>query len=242
MAADPTEFLHRVSEYGATNAETAVALLWWHGRGDHNAEKSANQLASEMEAAGFAKQNVSRLRLQLDRDRRTAKGSIGFYRIRIKARAALNDQYLEITGGRLIPRSNSVLPRDIFSGTRGYIEKTVDQINASFEYSLYDCCAVMSRRLLETLIIESYESIGEADSLKDENGNYLMLSGMLAVVEGEKHISLSRNGMKGLRDFKKLGDLSAHNRRFNAHRDDIERTRDSLRVASEELLHVANLK
>ena len=102
--------------------------------------------------------------------------------------------------------------------------------------------AVMSRRLLETLLIEAFETLGEADALKDGEGNFRMLSGMLAVVDGSNQIALSRNGMKGLRDFKRLGDLSAHNRRFNARKDDIERIRDGIRIVSEELLHAANLK
>jgi len=68
-----------------------------------------------------------------------------------------------------------------------------------------------------------------------------MLSGMLAKVESGGAISLSRNGIQGLKDFKRLGDLSAHNRRFNARKDDIDRVRDGLRVASEELLKVARL-
>jgi len=45
-----------------------------------------------------------------------------------------------------------------------------------------------------------------------------------------------------LNAFKKLGDLSAHNRRFNADSDDIDRVRGKLRVAAEELLDIANLK
>lgn len=242
MPASPTEFLHRVTESGATNIEAAIALLWWHGKDDHNAERTPRQLASEMEAAGFSKQNVSRLRSQLENDRRIAKGGSGSFRIRIRSRAVLNEKFFALVGERPVPKSSAVLPRGMFSGTRGYIERVVDQINASFEYSLFDCCAVMCRRLLETLIIEAYESVGEEDSLKDADGNFLALSGMLAVVDAGKQISLSRNGLKGLRDFKKLGDLSAHNRRFNARIDDIERIRDGMRVACEELLHLARLK
>ena len=39
----------------------------------------------------------------------------------------------------------------------------------------------------------------------------------------------------------KLGDLSAHNRRFCAREDDIQRIRDSIRVAAEDLLHIVGL-
>jgi hypothetical protein len=46
--------------------------------------------------------------------------------------------------------SDSLLPRELFSNTRGYLEKVVFQINGSYDQGLYDCCAVMCRRLGET--------------------------------------------------------------------------------------------
>lgn len=99
----------------------------------------------------------------------------------------------------------------------------------------------MCRRLLETLIIEAFEAKGVENELKGSDGNFSMFSGLLAVVENSNHISLGRNGLAGLRDFKRLGDLSAHSRRFNARKTDIIRIRDGIRVASEELLHIAGL-
>ena len=55
-------------------------------------------------------------------------------------------------------KSDLVLVSSIFNNTRGYIERVVNQINGSYEKGWYDCCAVMTRRLLETLIIETYEA------------------------------------------------------------------------------------
>jgi hypothetical protein len=68
-----------------------------------------------------------------------------------------------------------------------------------------------------------------------------MFADLLRIFEGDSAFNISRNGAQGLRDFKKLGDLSAHNRRFNAGRNDIDRVRDGIRVAAEELLHIAKL-
>ncbi|OHA09206.1 MAG: hypothetical protein A3B37_01085 [Candidatus Sungbacteria bacterium RIFCSPLOWO2_01_FULL_59_16] len=137
--------------------------------------------------------------------------------------------------------TDSVLPRVLFSGTRGYIENVVFQVNASYDHGLFDCCAVMCRRLLETLIIELYEGVGRSSDIKDRDKNYFMFADLLRILEADRAFHLSRNGQQGLRDFKKLGDLSAHNRRFNARKPDIDRVRDGIRVASEELLHLAKL-
>ena len=100
----------------------------------------------------------------------------------------------------------------------------------------------MCRRLLETLIIETYERSGRATDIKGSDDQFMMLNGLITFIEADSSIHLGRNAAKGLKDFKQLGDLSAHNRRFNARRNDIDRVRDGLRVASEELLHLAGLR
>jgi hypothetical protein len=100
----------------------------------------------------------------------------------------------------------------------------------------------MCRRLLETLIIEAYEADGRANHLKGNDGYFMMFSSLLTVLEGDAKFHFGRSALQGLKDFKKLGDLSAHNRRFNATRHDLDRIRDGLRVAVEELVHLAHLR
>jgi len=194
--------------------------------------------------AGYAEQNKTRLKNGLTKDKRTAKANGGEFRIRVGARDELDKQFGSIAQIKIAKVTNSVIPVELFQCTRGYIEKVVHQLNASYDCGLFDCTAVMCRRLLETLIIEAYEKIGRQATIKDSDDNYMMYSGLLSVVENDlksSKLSLSRNSLKGLKDYKKLGDQSAHNRRFNARQDDIDRVRDGLRIASEELLHIAGL-
>jgi hypothetical protein len=192
--------------------------------------------------AGYPHQNVSRLTRKLEADSRTAKATGGGFRIRISARSALDTAYTKYVGPRPAPETDAVLPNNMFKGTRGYLERVIYQLNASYSFALYDCCAVMCRRLFETLIIEVYETAGRTDELKGGDGNFKMFSGLLSHLEGDRTFNVGRNAMRGLKAFKSLGDLSAHNRRFNAGQDDIDRVRDDLRVAAEELLHLAKLK
>jgi hypothetical protein len=130
----------------------------------------------------------------------------------------------------------------LFVCTRKYIERVVQQVNKAYDAELWDCSAVMCRRLLETLIIETYEGLGRSNEIKGADSQFLMLNGLISFLEKETAFSLGRNAMKGLRDFKQLGDQSAHNRRFNACRNDIDRVRDGLRIATEELLHISGLR
>jgi hypothetical protein len=238
---DASDFLRALAGQSRSNSERAIALLWWHSLENSNAGKSASQLAKDLEAAGFGQQNATRLRASLEKDRRATKTRDGAFCVRATAREALDTEYLDLLQTRPIRRSNSIVPLELVVGTRLYIERVVLQLNASYDAGLFDCCAVMCRRLLETLIIEVYEAHNRADELKGGDGHFMMFSGLLGVIENDKAFNLGRNSVQGLRDFKKLGDLSAHNRRYNARSHDIDRVRDGLRVAVEELLNLGNL-
>ncbi len=237
----PSNFLKNLASVNISNTERAIALIWYAGIEDNLRDISVRDIASIFEAAGYPKQNQSRLKAAISKDRRTSKTREGHYRINVKSRAKLDDSYLALVDHRPIKRSSSVVPLDLYRGTHAYIEKVASQLNASYDSALYDCCAVMCRRLLETLIIEVYEAKGEADKLKNQDGHFHMFSGLKSVIENDDEISLSRNTKQGLSDFKKLGDLSAHSRRFNARKNDIDRNIDGIRVAGEELLHLAGL-
>ncbi|GGD74142.1 hypothetical protein [Lacimicrobium alkaliphilum] len=237
----PSNFLKNLAPLKISNSERAIALVWYAGLENHVTDISVGEIASIFEAAGYPRQNQSRIREALSKDRRTTKTKDKHYRINVKARAKLDETYLQLVDYRPINNSSSVVDAGLFKGTRAYIEKVVAQLNAAYDGALYDCCAVMCRRLLETLIIEVYESRGEADTLKNGSGHFHMFSGLKAVIESDQNITLSRNTLQGLNDFKKLGDLSAHSRRFNARKNDIDKNIAGIRVAGEEFLHLADL-
>jgi hypothetical protein len=232
-------FLQSVIDLEVSNAERLVALLWFCSLGDQMRAMTPSELCHEIEESGFGKQNTSRSRTQLSKDRRTVKSGSDSFRISAKARGSLTSTYSCLVDVIPAPRTDSVLAEDLFSHAHGYTRKVVRQVNASYHYGLFDCTAVMCRRLLETLIIETYEVASQEAQVKGPDGNYLAFSGLLGRVGSDRVVTLSRNGLKGLKDFKSLGDLSAHNRRFNARKNDIDRVRDGLRVACEELLHLA---
>ncbi len=147
------------------------------------------------------------------------------------------------TGTR--PRHELVLPRVVVEGTRGYIEKVVDQINGTYENGCFDACAVMIRRLIETLIIEVFEGNALADRITSSDGEFLSLKGLITALIDQKTWHLGRNTKKALETLptiKAFGDFSAHNRRYNAYRDDIDKMIPDLRVVVQELLTLAKLK
>jgi len=234
------EFIRKISEIRISTVDRVVAVLWFHGLHNENAGLSVREVSQHIEQAGCAKQNVTIIKRLFRRDSRIIKGPGQAYLLRPEVSTSLNEKYLPLIKAKPLIKCDAVLPSDLFDNARSYIKKVVLQLNASHQYSLFDCCAVMCRRLLETLIIEIYEAQNRAEEIQDRDGNYFMFSGLSEYIEKDRAMYLGRNTIKGLKNFKKLGDLSAHNRRFNAREADISHIKDDLRIACEELLHLAN--
>lgn len=137
--------------------------------------------------------------------------------------------------------SVNLFPIDIFDNTRDYLRKTARQAILCYDYGIYDGCLVMIRRLIETLIIELFEHRELKERISDKNNNYLFCGDLIDKLLEEKSLwTLGRNTVQELPKIKKMGDLSAHNRRFNAKKSDIDSIRIGLRVVLEELVHLVN--
>ncbi len=106
----------------------------------------------------------------------------------------------------------------------------------------YDACAVMIRRLLETLIIECYEVHKIADDILDASGDFVRLDKLIDCFLSQKEWNIGRDTKKQLKklpSIKGVGDRSAHNRRYIASKDDIDRIADDTRLAIQELVSIA---
>lgn len=154
----------------------------------------------------------------------------------------------EVSEGSKLPlevkhsKSSLILHRTFFENTRGYIEQIVDQINLTYESTCYDACAVMIRRLIEVLIIESFDKYGASSEICDSDGNYFFLDELINRASTCKHWKLGRNTKSGLKKLKSIGDQSAHSRRYNAKKPYIDEIIHDLRVVSEELLYLSELR
>lgn len=135
-----------------------------------------------------------------------------------------------------------VIYLSLVAGTRGYLESLVHQINGTFEHGWYDACAVMIRRLTETLIIEAFESRKLEAKIKNKEGDFLYLGDLINATLSEQSWNLGRNAKRSLGALKDIGDKSAHSRRFIAHRRDVEKIMSDLRVVVQELVYLAGLK
>jgi hypothetical protein len=135
-----------------------------------------------------------------------------------------------------------VIPFTIIRGTRGYLERITHQINGTYTNGWYDSCAVMLRRLIETLIIEAFEYHNIAQKIKNGSGDFFFLSDLISASLSEPSWNLGRNVRKALPKLKDIGDKSAHSRRFNAVRNDIDKILSEIRVVVQEFVYLSGLK
>jgi Domain of unknown function (DUF4145) len=157
----------------------------------------------------------------------------------------LQDEIVEIVSLPLeVQHSNYdyVLHRRLFENTRGYILQVVDQINLCYEHTCYDACAVMIRRLIEILIIETYDKHNVASEICDSDDNFFFLNELINSFTSASHWRIGRNTKTGLKKLKTIGDQSAHSRRYNAKRSYIDEIAHDLKIVTEELLYLSNLR
>lgn len=158
---------------------------------------------------------------------------------------AISAEVAEITGppedGLRAP-SDLVVLSSLVRGTRDYIEKIANQINGTYSNGWFDACAVMIRRLMETLIIESFEKHGISSRIKNSQGDFFYLRDLITKTLSEESWNLSRNCKAALPRLKDVGDKSAHSRRFVAQRGDIVRLLDDIRIVVQELIYLSALK
>lgn len=141
-----------------------------------------------------------------------------------------------------IEQEESILPSAIFEELSPNIQSLCKQINASYEHNLYDCTAVIMRRLLEGLLVLSYQYNNIEDHIIDKNGYHYMLDKIIKNAEQNSILSLSANTKKDMALFKELGNYSAHKIWFNSTKKDIEPHILKYRAIVEELIYKAGLK
>ena len=142
-----------------------------------------------------------------------------------------------------VEQLGSVLPDALFDKLLPNIQSLCKQINASYENNLFDCTAVMMRRLLESLLVLSYQKAGIEAEITDKSGtHHVSLDKMIKNAEQNATLTLSSNTRKDMMLFKDLGNYSAHKIWYNCTQGDIKPHILKYRVIIEELMYKAGVK
>ena len=141
-----------------------------------------------------------------------------------------------------IVEAGSILPTQMFESVSANIQSLCKQINASYEHNLYDCTAVIMRRLLEGLLVLAYQNHDIESEITEKSGWHLTLDKIIKNAAQNKKLALSANAKRDMPLFKDIGNFSAHKIWYNSTKQDIEPHILKYRVIIEELMYKAGVK
>jgi len=216
------EYLGKIQSKHGKESTLAAALVWYLGEGGSKLDVSIDTIIEVFISSGL-KSTVNRTRLikTLSNERGIIKGTQkNHFRCSLSSLEYLEDQF-SVDEEHSKPKiSYNFLAEDTFSSNRQYLVRMCEQINGTYEYEFYDGCAVLMRRLMESLLIEVFETVEEAHLIKGTDGNYKMLKGIISAI-GQSSIKFARGIDKIISDVKKVGDNAAHGRAHVTKKNDI---------------------
>lgn len=226
----------------ATKQEIAEAFLWYHFV-VHNNEISLTEINEYFLQNALPKYNQTYLKEALRTSRNITKGTKpNSYKPVRKFQDEMTDKFtfVEIKSEEILT-DDIILPNSLIESTRGYLESIGKQINASYNNNIFDGCAVLMRRLLEILLIHSFDESGRLSEISEGDGTK-NLSYIINYTISNKPFKLGKETLDTLDDFRQLGNFSAHKIQYNAKRKDIDNIKLKYRMAIEELLYAAKIK
>ena len=217
-----------------SSIDKLFATLYWHSKNKTNGDGyvSPAQILTEIDEAEHTRpsnRTVGRLKAKSCVKKRSSDNRLT---ITLTLQKELDRDLSPLLSNKSVVSNDSLLSSDDFAHTPYYVRKVVTQINKSYEEKLYDCCAVMIRRLMETLLIELFEIKGCADSIKTADGNYVPFAQILSEAKNSSHLGIAKasQSLKKLSEFKtNIADRSAHQRTFIASKSDISNNWEGLK-------------
>lgn len=196
-----------------------------------------------LQAAGWAKDAIVR-DLQSDVIRLTTNRCRNWTQWSDSMREWISDiENWKNDNAEQIAQDGTIIPDAITNNLPKYIQKLIWQVNASYENHLFDCCAIIMRRLLEVLLILSYQNNGIEMDIMDAGGDrHKSLDKIIKDAAQNKILALSANTRKDMVLFKDLGNYSAHKIWFNCTQKDISLHALKYRAIIEELIYKANIR
>ena len=227
-----------------SEVERACHLAFYHLKKAEQTDFSATDCCKWLDSLHLGKSNASRLAGNLKVCRHTVKGAVqGCFRLHHNYINKMEEKYPKLSEkSQEVVDDGTILPPILYSKTRGFIESVAKQINSNYEHNTFDGCTVLMRRLEEMLLILSYEHLGIESQIKDLNGNYQMLEGIVKNAVSNPKLNLSRNSKKSIEVFRELGNYSAHKMFYLAKREYVKEKIDEFRALIEELLHRSGLR
>lgn len=241
---DIKQYSKAVDLLSAKELEKVRLLAYYHQKTTGSPDFSRIEIAEWFSSLNLPRPNLSRIESNLGATRAFVRGKTrGSYRLHPTEFDLLQS---EIPGIHIesedVLSDDLILPKVLYEDTRGFVESLAKQINASYEFNIFDGCAVLMRRLLEILLILAYEHLKIESAIQGPDGNYLMLEKISNDAKTNRDLKLSRDAKSVLDDFRTIGNFSAHKIYFNCRRSDLKMIAAHYRATIEELLYKSGIR
>ena len=238
------EFCSQAGLFDQKETEKVRMLAFYHHKTSGQLEFTKDDITKWFDQLHLSIPNLSRLMSNIRASKAFIKGkSNSSFRLHALELDELQAKYPGLhSWSEEVISEETVLSRDLYQNTRGFVESLSKQINASYEYNIYDGCAVLMRRLLEILLILTYEHHNVERVIRDTQDNYFPLEKIISNAKANQTLKLSRDTKSTLDEFRTLGNFSAHKIYYNCRRADLKKVLTNYRATVEELLYKASIK
>lgn len=230
--------------YDATELDRVRLLAFYLYSQKEQSEYSVSTITAYLDKLHLPKPNTSRLKNKIKDSSSFLKGATSdSFKLHRKEIKLLEGEYPQIVGkSESVVSEDTILSSSLMSNTRGFIESLSRQINAAYQFNIFDGCAVLMRRLLEILLIMAHEHQGIGCEIKNQDDTYVKLDSIIKNAKQSKSLALSKDTKKTIDVFRELGNLSAHKIYYNARRNDIDQIKVKYRATIEEFLYKSGLR
>jgi len=133
-----------------------------------------------------------------------------------------------------------VLPEERFCGRRDALDRLIYQINATYREEAFDACAAVMRRLMESLLIISFQANGIENEIRGTGRDYVNYDELVRKAAGSSVLNLSGKGID-ITMVARIGDYSGKGPMYTFGANEINAVRTGYRNILETLYEVAKL-
>jgi hypothetical protein len=179
------------------------------------------QACEFMESKGIRHNiNRSRLRGKLPKDKRISAPRGKAISISAPTQKALKEEYGKYLSSPPPKPKFGFLSEEILEAQSETLKSLNVQLNLAFEHEMFDCTAVMMRRIMESLLIKAFSKNKARDEISDGK-NLRGLEDIIIQTTKTDAFHLARGSEKTMRAVKSIGDKGAHSPNYSITRSDI---------------------
>lgn len=240
------DFIEATNICAKNEVERTMFLCFYQYKENGKKQFRISEIAMWLEESGFSRPNTSRLRNNLTKGKSKvfllAKCDKNLMEFVPTIFQTLDREYGCLWVDTITIQSNNELIEEAkFCHKRPYLDRLIQQINATYGSNCYDACAVLMRRLFEVLLILSYQNKGIEADISNTDGSHKMLESIVKDAIQNKTLGVPSRISKKFDSFRDVGNYSAHSITYTAGKLDIDRIAQDYRVMLEDLYNRAGI-